>query len=78
MSNHKHTYTHTHTRTHTHTSIFCFNDEKRGKIKFEGNILFTHFGEIGAPSAVGLQTAAYRPPAASFNTGAGDVTLSKM
>ena len=32
--------------------IFCFNDEDRGKIAFEGNLLFTHFGEIGTPKTV--------------------------
>ena len=30
-------------------SIFDFKNEQRGKITFEGNLLFTHFGEIGAP-----------------------------
>ena len=29
--------------------IFRFNNKERGLITFEGNILFTHFHEIGAP-----------------------------
>ena len=32
--------------------IFRFKNKKRGLIKFSGNILFTHFGEIGAPEAM--------------------------
>ncbi len=35
--------------------LFQFDNEKRGKIKFTGNILFTHFNEIGEPnSSAGL------------------------
>ena len=35
---------------HTHTCrVFSFKNEQRGKITFEGNLLFTHFGEIGTP-----------------------------
>lgn len=29
---------------------FKFDNEKKGIIKFQGNILFTHFGEIGEPN----------------------------
>ena len=29
-----------------------FSDPKRGEITFRGNLLFTPFGEIGAPQAV--------------------------
>ena len=30
-------------------SLFCHNDETRGRLHFEGNLLFTHYGEIDAP-----------------------------
>ena len=44
-------YTHeSHTHTYTYTHRVCnFPNEERGIINFEGNLLFTHFGEIGAP-----------------------------
>jgi Amt family ammonium transporter len=29
--------------------VFCGNNETRGKLRFEGNLLFTHYGEIDAP-----------------------------
>ena len=30
-------------------SLFCGGDETRGRLRFEGNLLFTHYGEIDAP-----------------------------
>ena len=30
-------------------SLFCGKDSRRGRIAFEGNLLFTHFHEIDAP-----------------------------
>jgi ammonia channel protein AmtB len=29
--------------------LFCGGDETRGRLRFEGNLLFTHYGEIDAP-----------------------------
>lgn len=52
--------------------IFCFKDEKRGKIEFTGNVLFTHFGEIGDPNK-GLE-ASYRPPPPEMSIN----TMTKM
>ena len=43
--------------------VFCFNDAKKGKIQFTGNVLFTHFGEIGEPNkALDLGDSSYVPP----------------
>jgi hypothetical protein len=45
--------------------VFCFRDEKRGKIEFTGNVLFTHFGEIGEPNkAFDNAESSYMPPEA--------------
>lgn len=30
--------------------VFCFKDLKRGEIELTGNVLFTHFDEIGKPN----------------------------
>lgn len=35
-------------------SLFCGNDETRGKLHFEGNLLFTHYGEIDAPDRLAM------------------------
>ena len=67
-----------------YSRIFAFKDEKRGKIEFCGNILFTHFKEIGDPNKGldGLE-ASYMPPdiASHRASGAGELnlnTVSKM
>ena len=51
--------------------VFSFSNEERGVIKFEGNLLFTHFNEIGAPGRnpdPPIQqpepTSSYKPPPA--------------
>ena len=53
--------------------IFCFDDEKRGKIEFTGNILFTHFREIGEPNkALDSLDMSYVPPNVS-----GQVSINR-
>ena len=37
-----------------HSNRVCkFNDPNMGEIKFRGNLLFTHFNEVGAPDPSG-------------------------
>ena len=40
-------------------SVFRFNDEKRGRIEFSGNVLFTHFNEIGDPAPTDLDNDSF-------------------
>lgn len=44
--------------------LFCFKDQQKGEIKFAGNILFTHFNEIGEPNKNldHIPENSYKPP----------------
>ena len=42
--------------------IFRFNNKSKGIISFQGNILFTHFNEIGSPDPNVLNEENPKPP----------------
>ena len=44
--------------------LFDFSNQNKGIIDFKGNMLFTHFSEIGAPDMAGDMNAEnyYEPP----------------
>ena len=53
-------------------SIFRGDDKRRGQLRFEGNLLFTHFSEIDAPDPFAA------PPNQTIHTNADEVKQTEM
>ena len=49
---------------HDERRLFDFSNKNKGIINFKGNMLFTHFSEIGAPDMAGDMNVgnSYTPP----------------